>query len=175
MAPLPFNGTNILFVDYQNAVGQHTMLFRFDENLANSVVADSVNDFLLGISALMHSATILATRIQVRDTNFSIPVSIGLDGTGFGSGTANQETNATALTFVGRDGGGRRSRFSVFGFKGGLSNYRLLSTESADIANAVGVLNSRPGMFLSILHVQPLWYPYADVKANDYWVRRARS
>lgn len=175
MAPLPFNGTNICFVDYQNSVGQHTMLVRFDENVQNAAVADAINDFLIAVSTLFVTSTIIATRIQVRDTNFSIPVDIGLDGTGFGSGGANPETNASACTFVGRDGGGRRARLSLFGFKAAYSNYRLLSTESADIANAVGVLNSRPGIFLSILHVQPLWYTYADIKANDYWVRRARS
>ena len=80
-----------------------------------------------------------------------------------------------ALNFVGRSSTGRRARWAIFGYKNAYSEFRLTSAESADIATVVDALDASPTRFLAIDGNLPTWYPYANVKAWDYWVGEARG
>jgi hypothetical protein len=64
---------------------------------------------------------------------------------------------------------------SFFGWPNALSNFRLTSGESVGVAAFVNAtLNAVATPLLTIGGTAPIWKPYADIKANDHWVKKAR-
>ena len=175
MAELPINNTGRYFIDYQNAVASHTMIIRCSDTLSFGQIDAAVQPWLSAVGTFVGASTITSCRYSNKGETFSNPQASSLVGVTFGSGTVTVEQNATAMTFVGRDQLGHRARISVFGFKQGFSNYRLTTAESAAIGTAVAALNNPTGVFLAISDTEAVWYQFADIKPNDYWVRRARS
>lgn len=175
MAPLPHNNTPIYFVDYSVGGETHTMEVRAAAPVSPSTFGTNMNAFLDAIDALFNQITILGVRFQAAGTNFSNPVVTGIEGNVYGSGAGTDDQVPIALNFVGRSSGGRRVRLMVFGFKFGLSGYRLSSVESPEVASGVALLNSTPNMFLAIDGVDPVWYPYANSLVNAYWQRKVRA
>lgn len=174
MAPIVDNITDKYFVDYQTAVRSHSFLVRAIKDSPAQTVANSIAAVLTAMAPLLTQRTITAVRLQSAGTNYSFPLSLDLVGDVYGTGTATPEQDATAATFLGRDAGGRRVKFATFGYKGAISQYRLTSSESADVSNVVAALTSGTISFVTVLGLDPSWYSYADIKVNDYWVRRIR-
>lgn len=175
MAALPENNTDRIFVDYQNAIAQHTLVVRTIPEATFEQLGADILDFLANVGALVANSTVTRTRFSQANTNFSVPVDMNLDGYVFGSGAATLDTNPIAITFVGRSNGGRRARASIFGYTGGASAYRVTTTESAAVAEVVSTLNAQSRAFRAIDFLQPIWYSFADIKPSDYWVRRSRG
>ena len=175
MAPLPYNSTDIAFVDYSNAIGQHTLQVRTDPAVTFAAIGTSIKALLNALTAEFSLSTVIATRYRNAGAGFAYSVDLGMNAFTWGSAAANPESNATALTFVGRSSGGRRTRVSIFGYKNGLSAYRLLPAESSGVTSALAILRGQPGIYLAVDNQTVIWQSYADVKANDYWVRRARG
>lgn len=175
MAALPVNNTGRYFIDYQNAVASHTMVVRCSDALSFGQIDAAVTPFLNAISQYVGVSTITSCRYSNKGEAFSNPVASSLVGVSFGSNAVTVEQNAVAMTFVGRDQQGHRARISVFGFRNAFSNFRLTVAESAGVGTAVAALNNPTGVFLAISDTEAVWYQFADIKPNDYWVRRARA
>lgn len=175
MAKLPVNNTGVRFVDYANAIATHTFAVRFIAPIDETSFTNDVEAVLLRLNDIVGASTVLGVRQRNQDSNVSFPVASGLVGYNFGTGAVDVDHNPIALTFVGRTINGVRARLSIFGYKGSTSAYRLTSAEFDGIQNAVAALNLAEDIFMAIDQEKPIWYPYADVKPNDYWVRRARG
>lgn len=87
---------------------------------------------------------------------------------------------ASALSFPGRSSLGHRATFFLFGTifqpvtAAGALDFRVLGTENANISDAVGILNDTDPPITANDGVEVVWYPYANMKYNDYWVRQVR-
>jgi len=175
MAPLPHNNTAIYYVDYSVDGQEHTFEVRFNGAVSPSAFGSHINGFLGPLAALLDEVTINVVRFQAEGSDVSNPVVAGIEGNTYGTGTGGPDNVPRFLNFVGRSSGGRRVRLAVFGYKGANSVWRLTSTESTDISDAVDVLNGTSGTFIAIDGIDAIWYPYANIGYNAYWQRKERA
>lgn len=175
MAPLPFNNTNVLFVDYTTGVNDHTLLCRFDGDDTGASAMTAVDAFLTALSPLLGDTTIIGARVQLLGTNVSSDVTwSGATGYGDGGGTPSQD--AIYVDFVGRSPAGRRVRAAMFGFEQVAvgANYRASRGETAEVDDALDLLMSFGDSFLAIDGTVPVWKQYANVGVNAYWRNKNR-
>lgn len=107
-------------------------------------------------------------------SNISFPVTLGIEGNSYGTGVPSVLNEAAYMDFVGRTGGGRRTKFTVFGPTDLGGNYRINVGEFASIADALAVLSGSTGIFLGIDGQEVFWKPYANTGYNSYWERQQR-
>lgn len=176
MAPLNPNNTARVKVTYQNAIAEHTFVVRVDDVSSVTALEGQLSIILADLSDLFDFSEVTGVQFAAEGSDLFFPHPPGLLG-GFtwGSGPATQESNAVALTFVGRSLTGRRARFSIFGYAGAISDYRLTSAENADIASTVTALGASPTRFLAIDGNLPTWNGYGNIRAFDHWVEQART
>lgn len=98
-----------------------------------------------------------------------------------GTGPAPTHQEAQALSFVGRSEAGLRWALYQYGSDYDINdasfgnNYRITASEDTVILDVVGFLNGESGTFRANDGVAVLVKPYANIKANDYWVRKTRG
>lgn len=175
MAPLNPNNTMRFFVDYSTGNVEHTALIRAIAPQSPADVGTQVDGLLTAISGQFCLITVNRVRFAPAGSDISAPVATGIEGNVYGSGAAGTLTQATSWNFVGRSGGGRRCRFSIFGYEGAPSDFRLTEAESTEVTAALAWLNGAANSWRAIDGLKPLWYPYADVSINAYWQRQLRS
>jgi len=78
--------------------------------------------------------------------------------------------------FAGRGVSGRKTRLFVFGIPAGIeNNWRYTTAEAASVNTVVNGLNAQTGSLALIDgSVGITWKPYANVGANDRYVKRIR-
>jgi len=175
MAPLPVSNTDRWRYTYQNAIAEHTVMFRL---LDGSGVADADNVFNAIISYfddLVALSTVTLLEFAPSSSDIFNPIG-GSDivGTEFGVNTANPTTNSVGATFVGRSPDARRTRFTIFGWFGAVSDYRLTTGEDANLEPLIAFLNDPGTPIIGIGGLGPIFKAYIDIKANDHWVKEAR-
>lgn len=175
MAPLPVNGTARWFFDYSNAVATHTLMIRGTTGATDALIEADLATLMGDIGVAFTQSTFIAARKSEAGSDLAFPYASGAVGDSFGSGVATAEQNAVGATFVGRSPGGRRARFTIFGWSALQSNYRLTSGESAIVVAAVNHLNAFGTSFASIEGLTAIWNQYIDIKPNDHWVKEARG
>lgn len=101
-------------------------------------------------------------------------------GTGL-AGPAPAKYGPEAVSFVGRSVAGLRwvlyqygTDFSIEAGSTG-NNYRLTAVEETVILDVTSFLNGESGTFVANDDNPVLVKPYANIKANDYWVRKHRG
>lgn len=169
--------TRRFYFDYSNAVSQHTMLVRVLPEVDLSVFWPIMDSFFTQVSQLTASFQIDQVRQGEPGSTFTFPVVTGLEGNTYGDTLfpADANSNPRALSFVGRDGLGVRGRLFVYGAQAQDNNYRITSAENTVVADLVNFLNERESTFVTITGNANNWNSYANLKANDYWVRRSRG
>lgn len=87
-----------------------------------------------------------------------------------------------AASFVGRTALGKRAAFYLYGTsfrpQDGVTVYndwRITNSENSQVSTATGLLNETPPTLAGNDGATVTWYPYCNIKPNDYWVRRARQ
>jgi len=77
---------------------------------------------------------------------------------------------------------GGRTAFVLFGlgsanFSGSdvKNDFRVTSAEDTSVAAAVNALSELAPEFVPLGSVTSVWYPYVNIKANDYWVGQLRN
>lgn len=115
------------------------------------------------------------------DSDIFLPCAIPtIIGTG-AAGPGPVQSGPVALSFVGRSTAGLRWVLYQYGSiiePGGFAdaqNYRVTSAEETGVLDIVGFLNGESGTFVANDDFPVLVKPYANVKANDYWVRKTRG
>lgn len=170
MAPLPFNNTNVLFVDYSTTINDHTLLCRFDADDTGADAMATVDAFLTALSPQLGDILINGARVQLLGTNVSFDVT-WTGAVGYGDGTQTPASDAIFVDFVGRSSDGRRVRAAVFGTKTltGGDNYRAVPGEVAAFDDARDILEGTGAAFLTISGLVPIWKQYANTGVNAYW------
>jgi hypothetical protein len=175
MPPLPENSTKTWFFDYVQGSYSHTFQIR----TTTGILIDSVDAALLlllpSIGGLVSASLITAARLRNKGSLVSIPVDSERIGDTFGTGGVTNDNAPLSVKFVGRSLGGVRVSLTFFGYRQATSSWRLTETEDANVNDAVDTLNSGVDIFLAVDETKPLWYPYANIGANDHWVKRARG
>lgn len=176
MAPLNPNSTARLKVFYQNSQAEHTLLIRTSTILSANDAEVVLQNVLGDVGAAFSFSEITAVQFAAEGSDIFLDFTgTTLIGDNWGADPATEETNATGMTFVGRTQNGRRTKFTLFGYKNPLSEFRITAAESEPIENAVIELNTPSDGFLGIDGFPAVWKNYADIKANDHWVKEARN
>lgn len=175
MPPLPSSNTARLKVFYQNSVTEHSIVAR----MATAADAPDVETLFLAvigdIGTLFNFTEVTAVQLAADGSDLFFDYgATTLLGESWGVDPTSAEHNATGMTFVGRSPLGRRAKFTLFGYSGSVSSFRLTSSENTGVENAVAALNASSTAFLAIDGGEPLWKSYADIKTNDHWVKKAR-
>lgn len=176
MAPLPPSSTERWKYTYQNAIAEHSLTFRLVEG---STIADA--DSVMSALAVYFDDVVVETTITglefaaIGSDIFNPVAGSDMVGSEFGVNEANPTTNSVAATFVGRSVDGRRARLSVFGWFGGVSNYRLTVAEDPDLGVLIAFLNNPSTPLITIGGLGVIYKQYFDIKSNDHWVAEARS
>jgi len=176
MAPLPPSNTERWKYTYQNSVAEHSVTFRLLDG-SNTSQADSImNAVMTYFDDLVHESTITSLEFADEGSDvFNLVTDSDLVGTSFGVGASNPTSNAVGATFIGRSSDGRRSRFTIFSWFGGHSDYRVTTTEDANLGILIDFLNAVSTPNVSISGGGIVFKPYIDIKANDHWVDEARG
>lgn len=175
MAPLPFNNTNVLFVDYNTQGEDHTLLCRFDADDTGADAMTAVDGFLDAISGAIGLTSILGARVQLLGTDVSFDVT-WTGATAYGDGIGDHYQSAQFYDWVGRSPGGRRARVAVFGAQN-LQNgddYRSNLGEDAALDAGITFLQSQGSAFLAIDGQVPIWKNYVNMGVNAYWRNKIR-
>jgi len=175
MAALAVENTVRYFYDYTQSGFSHTLLIRGTTGATDASVDAALATLLGDIGSLFVGSVITAARKAEKDSIFSFPFASDRISDEFGSGASNSIANPRQVSFVGRSPTGRRVRFSIFGFAGNLTDYRITTAESAAVLAAVNHLNAFGTEFCAIDGQTASWQGYANVGLNDYWVRQSRA
>lgn len=106
-----------------------------------------------------------------------IPTIIG----GNDAATRRLDQNPVTASFVGRSTAGQRWVIYQYGsivdptFDPTVGDYRLTAAEQVEVLDTTSFLNGESGTFVASDGVAVVVKPYINVKANDYWVRKARG
>jgi hypothetical protein len=181
------NYTPRLRVRYKAAGRIHTQTWRFVGTGATpdiTAAIAAVNNYYSAISPSMLSDwTLVGAAAAGRDSNIFVPVT----GVVFGTGPtpfdpADRAVTALALSFVGRTVLGLRAvvyqygtAFSDIGVAGVGNDFRIYAAEDSNIANAITALQGAGATLCGNDGDAISWYPYVNLKVNDYWLHRVRS
>lgn len=175
MAPLPESSTERWRYTYQNALNVHTLMFRIVSGTPTADVDAIMQALMSSVGIAMIASTITSLDKALLGSDIFNPVGDGvLVGDSFGSGVGTLLQDATAVGFVGRGDDGRRARFFLYGASFEDANFRLTTAESPAVVTMLVTLNDPDTPLLTIGGSAPIWKAYANIKANDHWVKRAR-
>lgn len=177
MAPLPESNTARLFVDYNDGQNDHTLIARYAPSAGSDIAMDNVGLFFQALDPILYLVTIVGARVAATGSNISVPIPWTGSPT-FGSTSMPIVNAPRQMTFLGRTIGGRRVRWSVFGFKGTFPDlYRYAATALGEIGDAIDAINDGlgAGVFIAIDGFNPSVYPYADFNFNSYWEGETRG
>src|SRR5215207_569859 len=172
MAPLPPNSTPRFRVKYTNVAHQHTMEIRSHES--PSIVGDLVNDLFTEMSPLLFPTVIDSLEFAADNSNIFNPVTAGVVGNTYGSGSPFVQNAAWFISYIGRTSGGRRVRLYFFGVSQLGVDYRFPAAENADVDATRAVLGAAGGEIVGIDDLVPVWKSYANAGVNAYWQRNLR-
>lgn len=163
----------------------HTQLWRPP---TTSTIADAAT-FALFVSGYYAAlAPLLYTDIAAIDASWAeadsdifLPCATAtLLGSGF-PGPAPASQTPYTLSFVGRSTAGLRWVLYQYGGilypegNANLYDYRASAADYVEIGDTQAFLNGESGTFVANDDNPVLVKPYANLKANDYWVRKARG
>ena len=188
MADFAPNFTARYVVEY-NVLGlDHSVQFRIARasgpiGLANMVA--KVSQFLAQLQPLMFADfTLLGARYSVEDSAFFGPATLPTSPTGAITVPAQAESQRILSTsFVGISTQGQKARTFVYGLNVGPENtgfpstddFRVTAADTADIADAIGVLNNGAPVIVASDNNAVQWYSYVNTKYNDFHLRATRT
>jgi hypothetical protein len=177
-----------LRVKYKAAHGIHTQTWRFPDygtlgiGLAAAVAAvEAIWSHLTPV--LFDDTACLACTYAITDSNIFLPTDpISISGTVAISGTF-PPIKADAVSLVGRTSTGQPAKEFFYGIDkttletGPGSDYRVNPGESVEIDDTIAEANGFliPLALCGSDRTGITWYPYANLKPNDYWVKRLRQ
>jgi len=175
MAPLAPNSTARYYLDYNVAGEDHTLVMRVGSSITAAEASAKLDAFLTALGNTIYTLSIVGLRYSAAGSNISTPRTWGGDAT-YGSGTGTHADTANYYDFVGRTGGGRRARVSVFGATINRLNgdYRAEAGASALLDAARAELEADAGYFLGIDGQAPIWNDYTNLGINAYWRNEIR-
>lgn len=146
-------------------------------------VATAVNNYYAAIGTqLWDDFQVLAASYALKDSPIFLPTSTpGIGGAVDPSTLRKPRHKANAINFVGRTSLGTRVIVYQYGFSIAVGDdtlvddFRLTSTENAVILTTLTALTSAGADLVGNDGAAVTWYPYANVKYNDYWKRKVQN
>jgi hypothetical protein len=165
----------VYFLDYTTCTEQHTLQMRCEPTTTDSDASGTIGAFLTAIDSQIYEMTIDGFRFRQAGSHVTLPA-VWSGAASYGSGAGARAFTANYLDFVGRDPSGVRVRVAVFGAinitLGG--DYRMSSSESSVVADAIAELTSDANMFWTVGGEVPVWNTYANLGVSAYWRNRIR-
>jgi len=178
MAPLPANNTARLFLDYNDGLNDHTLMWRFNESFSSlSACKDALSAFLTALSPKLYLWTVTGARASEQGSSVSLPTTWTGDAT-YGTGTLPANQAPRELRWQGRSNTGRRVSFSVYGCNLTTPDdfiIRIDDNPDFDATIAQLILAADVSAWVAIDNNVPLVYQFIDVNYNSYWETQARG
>lgn len=167
---------------------EHTMQFRIARGsgpigLGNMI--GKVTTFLNSLESLMFTDwTILDAKYSAEDTAFFTPASSpGAPAGAITIPAAPTSQSVLSTSFVGLSNQGQKARLFVYGLSIGPENtafastddFRLVGGDTADIANAISILNNGAPSIVASDDNNVVWYNYVNTKYNDFHLKGIRA
>jgi len=188
MADFAANFTARYKLRYSSLGHVHTQQWR----IARGAGATGLSSMILKVAAYLNTLTtarwtdftLLSATYAPEDSD--VFLAAGLPA-GVAAGTLVIPANpisqsVAAASFVGRSLAGQKARMFQYGTglepeenTGIGDNWRITSAEAATILNAVAILNNGSPAIVASDGNNAVWYGYANLKYNDYWLRRVRA
>ena len=188
MADFAPNYTARYVIRYSVLGFEHTMQFRIGRSagLTGLVgMTSKVTNFLATLESLMFTDwTILDAKYSAEDTSFFVPVAAPTQPAGSITIPAQFASQAILSTsFVGLSNQGHKARMFVYGLNIGPENtaftssddFRITGTDTADIGNAIAILNTGSPPTKANDDNDVTWYDYVNTKNNDFHLRATRG
>jgi hypothetical protein len=168
------NNTRRYFLNYSTSAAAHTMMLR-TTTAVNAFSASFIfNDIFTAWASDLSLVTVNSMEMAEKGTNVRNPVLYSGAAT-FGAAAEVGNLAPRQICFLGRSTDGRRARLFLFGYKGATpTDWRFTVADHAAVGTVYNLLNSNPGVFLSISELATVKYNYADVNFNSYWERELR-
>lgn len=186
MANFATNYTTRVVYSYTSNGRNHTTMMRTAD--ASTATIEANQGVMLGLLVALKS--LLPSDFQIKEVNVypagetnSYPVDIIPALASFGGGTVNPDKVRTPnfLSFVGRTLAGSRVNLFLYGVTmepGGVpgKDWRLLATESTQVAAAINALTEEPPPALVGIDGGAVrWKQYANYGVSAYWQRKERA
>jgi len=169
------NATRRYWLDYTVHGRQHSTMFRTSEIFSPANFGSTMNSILNMLDALLYPITVVQCRTSALGSDFSTPVTTGIEGNVYGTGTPVSEMDDPQfLSFVGRSTGGTRVRATFFGLVALDNNFRLSPAEASAVGDVADALNLADGFGYAADNLSATWQRYANVGSNAYWQRKIR-
>ena len=131
---------------------------------------------------MMDDWAILSVSYAMQDSDIFLPATYSLTATGeIATVLGQRSVKALCTSFVGRSTGGHRAvlyQYGMYWTPGDVddiaADFRVNAADLPAVADAVGALNGTLGLVANDGNAVA-WYPYCNVKYNDYWERRLRT
>lgn len=180
------NSTMRYRVRYRSAGLTHTMLWRFqDTGIENTPAdwADKVSQVLSKLEGLLSSDfSILSAEHAPAGSDVFLPTVAPDVPILSGTNLTGMPAASLSLGFVGRSALGQRARMFVYGIGYDINqstlsirDWRITPTEDSHIAQAISTINDLAPECIATDGGVVEWYPYMNMKFNDYWVRKQRA
>jgi hypothetical protein len=174
-------------VHYSALGKEHSFMWRLQRGTDAGILGSLTAKVVSFLNALQSSRwtdfTVMSAEYSLQDTVVFLPAGtpVVLPGTATPPAAAISQSTA-AISFVGRSTAGQKGRFFLYGTifspEGSLvsaDDFRLVSGDHADLTGALGALNTASPQLSASDGFSITYYPYVNLKYNDYWVRRARG
>jgi len=171
-------------IRYSSLGKSHSMTWRVAASTTDdTAIAAKVGLFLADMEGSMWDDwTLVAADFCLADEDAFLPGTLPDPPTGAVAVSGSFASDAAfAVSFVGRTIAGNKARMFMYGLndaslvrdaKG--NDFKLLSSESAQISDAVVRLNETSPAIVGNDNQPATWYEYVNMKHNDRWVRRLR-
>lgn len=172
-------------VRYQVLTKTHSITWRLARGASDGMAAAALmEDFWAALSGAMYNDfTVLSAAFAPEDSDVFLPTIAPASPTGaISSPGGGAGAVPLALSFPGRADDGQRAIFYQYGLTlvpvagtSVLGNFRVNPGEVSQIDDAIALLVAADPLLVSNSNSPVNWYPYANVKDNDHWVRKQRS
>jgi len=178
MAPLPVNSTARLWLDYNDGINEHSMMWRYDaaSTTVAAVMAD-MSEFLTALETVLYELTILGVRWANLGEDFSSPFTWSGAAT-YGTGAITAVNAPRELRVEARSFGGRKVHTSLYGYDAGTpGTYRIPVTPASVYEDALNVLKSATtnARYIAIDGELVYFKEYFNIQNNSYWETQARG
>lgn len=172
MAPLPPEGTPRFRFGYDVDGVAHD--FQVRSHASPSAIGALVHTFLTALDPALFEIQIGVVNFAADNSNIFLPVTTGIEGNIYGSGSPNLEQRPWFYGFQGRGASGRKWHLDIFGALSLGTNYRWTPGEYTVMDNAVAALQTFGTNLVDIADAQVTVYNYVNAGSNSYWQRAQR-
>jgi len=176
MAPLPPESTPRYKINYSVVGGDfHSAIVRAPAPVSPATFGTWADGFFTALAPEMYGITIGTVDFAPSGSNIFNPVTSGIEGNTYGTGTQPAQAKPYSLSFVGRSPDARRGRLFIFGPKFGDDTYRFNFGENTAVDAAIDELRAPSGWPMGIGGQELIWKSYANFGVNDHYIKKMRG